>query len=691
MRPANGNVNVERSVLPEDVEGAVDTTVAKMMEIAHGIYGSRSAKIRALAINIVRQARVREKDYYGEIVAIHEWVKKNIRYMRDPVNQETLSHPEELAFNTRAGDCDDMVVLEVALLAAIGVKAWPVTIGMSPGMYSHVYLRAQVPPGRHRKAGQIINLDPIMKEWKAGREAPKHRVKQLKDYREMNMSGMGDDLGDVYGMIDGLSGLNGYITAPSYLDTEHSHAQELLSDSGTTVDKTVDTAPKVRQTLEGVDGFFAGMGAEENMTASLKNNFPESGLEVVEAADAAPMYSDGLRQLGPKGPMTARSATTAERTIPERGSQPAPARKVYEAPTVAAKLRTARGQTPVADVVGTPGQRIFNVRAAGSQWKCSEMPKTAVEEADEIKGLLGYIGEAHSFLPGLGAFGNESTDAETAEGIAVASWWARLKAKVGVARAAWAKEHARQMKAMGASAGDGAVKAAVAEAIEAEKAAKDAAKAAVKAEQVEVQAAKKDGKAAQKIAETKAALDKAEATNQEPQKIDALMDLGDLSAIEKQMEGKVQSVSQALVNRRGTMATGIPKGGMSPTDRRIIALRRMRARIDEKIKRLTEVARRNRVRVAMPRRPVAAPVPIKRVDIPVQGQARRIPTARVAQSISSQGAVAIPSVPKKVGMQRGSRFRRRNLNGLDGFDPKSLMLPAVALGVGLLLFKKYSG
>src|SRR6056297_1512306 len=181
---ADGNVPVRRTVLPTDALAATDQTVAEMMNVAEGDYGMRSPRIRALAINIVREANVREKDYYGELEAIHKWVQRNIRYMRDPVNQETLSYPEELAFNTRAGDCDDMTILEIALLGSIGIKAWPVVIGMRQGVPSHVYLQAQVPPGKHRKAGKVINLDPIMKEWRAGREAPAHRVKIRHEYRD---------------------------------------------------------------------------------------------------------------------------------------------------------------------------------------------------------------------------------------------------------------------------------------------------------------------------------------------------------------------------------------------------------------------------------------------------------------------------------------------------------------------------
>jgi hypothetical protein len=104
MHLADGEIAVSRSRLSKGEQG-VDETVAFMMKMAKGQYGIRSAKIRALAINIVNAAGVADKDYYGMIKAIHNWVRDEIRYVKDPVGQETLSFPEETAFNSKAGDC----------------------------------------------------------------------------------------------------------------------------------------------------------------------------------------------------------------------------------------------------------------------------------------------------------------------------------------------------------------------------------------------------------------------------------------------------------------------------------------------------------------------------------------------------------------------------------------------------------
>jgi hypothetical protein len=116
---ASGNVPVEYRLLADGFRGT-DATVELMRQLTTGQYGTRSPKIRALAINILKQARVPEKDYPAEMVAIHNWVRDNVRYTRDVHGQETLCPPEEIAFNTKSGDCLDG---DTRLLTPAGYKA----------------------------------------------------------------------------------------------------------------------------------------------------------------------------------------------------------------------------------------------------------------------------------------------------------------------------------------------------------------------------------------------------------------------------------------------------------------------------------------------------------------------------------------------------------------------------------------
>lgn len=134
-----------------------------------GIYGAGSTRLRLLALDIVRGAGVAEKDVVGEIRAIHTWVQRSIRYVRDPVGYEFITHPETLAFEIRDGDCDDHSVLEAALLGALGIPTRFVVVGMVPGAgFSHVYLEAL-----HQKSKRWIPLDPIMKDKPAGWSVPR--------------------------------------------------------------------------------------------------------------------------------------------------------------------------------------------------------------------------------------------------------------------------------------------------------------------------------------------------------------------------------------------------------------------------------------------------------------------------------------------------------------------------------------
>jgi hypothetical protein len=220
-------------------------------------------------------------------------------------------------------NCDDMTVLEIALLSAIGVKAWPVVIGLQPGTFSHVYLRALVPPGKHRMAGKAIALDPIMKNWQAGREAPANKVKNRKEYPTLTEEGTmptngmmrGVDLGDIYG---GIQGLGSYVKGPSYLDTEHSHAELLLSENKALVsrDKTLATTPRVTQNMNGLDGML-------------------SAYDEVVVDDPTQMRSDQLDQFGPKGPLIQRDAALSTTKLPH---------KTYEVVGTTAALAKARGK-----------------------------------------------------------------------------------------------------------------------------------------------------------------------------------------------------------------------------------------------------------------------------------------------------------------------------------------------------------
>lgn len=663
MPTANGNVPVERSVLPEDALLATDTTVQRMMELAEGEYGMRSPRIRALAINIVRDAKVREKDYYGEILAIHRWVKRNIRYMKDPVNQETLSHPEELAFNTRAGDCDDMTILEIALLGSIGIQAWPVVIGVAPGIPSHVYLRARVPPGGHRKAGKVINLDPIMKDWAAGREAPAHKVKIAHDYRDGNyMQGIQryrnagsnngsnhmSDLGDPYSM---LPGMGAYVQSESYLDTEHSHAQELLKPDLAESTGSVGNAPKASTVMEGIDGLFGGMG------------------DVVDVGIPA-------RHLGPLGPMTGRAFRKETRVLDSVQPREISA-KAYEVPVFNAALNNKRGKAATTMV----DSRTHVVAVQNGANQAAKAAKSPIEERQELAGLMGILGELQTtFLPGIGTMGADDR-LEVAERAATIGWWARLKSRLAAARAGWYQERAAQARLHKARLAEEHARQGL---MQERQNAQRADQVAATASAVTHQMARMDPAMAEAIAETEESLN---ASGEEALQIDGLLglsedDLNWSSAIEQNAEVGVRA------GRRARPAqTARAQRPVTAQERQQIHLRRHRQIAEDKTQRMQAAGRRRRGAVRRQRRRDRGPqimTPIQATSVRDPQREGRTPMARSAHAVQR-----VPQQEKAKAMIASSRSNRLRLSGMGSFPPTNTwLLVAAAAAAGLYIAKR---
>ena len=169
-------IQAERISLPQGMAGT-DETVRAMSDVAMGTYGAGSVKIRNLALDTIRTAKVAERDQYNEVVAIHEWVKRHLRYVRDPFGTELITHPETLAFDRTDGDCDDHVVLEAAMLGSLGIPTNFIVVGFKGQGPSHVYMQATVRDANGKS--EVIPLDPIVKKQPAGWEAPNPTLKKV--------------------------------------------------------------------------------------------------------------------------------------------------------------------------------------------------------------------------------------------------------------------------------------------------------------------------------------------------------------------------------------------------------------------------------------------------------------------------------------------------------------------------------
>jgi len=88
--------------------------------------------------------RVPEKDADGEIGAVSAFVRRRVRYLRDPVAVEFFQAPQILLGQALAGhaqgDCDDLTALGAAMLESIGYPTRFRVGALAPDVYGHVWL-----------------------------------------------------------------------------------------------------------------------------------------------------------------------------------------------------------------------------------------------------------------------------------------------------------------------------------------------------------------------------------------------------------------------------------------------------------------------------------------------------------------------------------------------------------------------
>ena len=102
--------------------------------------------VRQKAIEVFRVYRVPAKDRFGEVCALFDFVKRNIRYTRDIFRVELL-HTARRMLELRAGDCDDMTILLGSMLLSTGHPVRLVLAGFKrerPHVYTHIYPEVNV-------------------------------------------------------------------------------------------------------------------------------------------------------------------------------------------------------------------------------------------------------------------------------------------------------------------------------------------------------------------------------------------------------------------------------------------------------------------------------------------------------------------------------------------------------------------
>lgn len=103
---------------------------------------ARDPRMATVAVNILREAGVRPRDYKGQAEAILKWVQnpKNIYYVNEP--DERLQDPF-YTLRVRLGDCDDVAILVYALARSIRLPARLVISGVDRMKRKRRYIQGE--------------------------------------------------------------------------------------------------------------------------------------------------------------------------------------------------------------------------------------------------------------------------------------------------------------------------------------------------------------------------------------------------------------------------------------------------------------------------------------------------------------------------------------------------------------------
>lgn len=107
------------------------TNQSQRMDVLREIamVGGRNPKLATFAVGIIKRANVKPRDYKGQAAALLKWVQKNIYYVNEPA--ERLQDPI-YTLRVGYGDCDDMIILLMALLESINLKWRFVLVAKKP-------------------------------------------------------------------------------------------------------------------------------------------------------------------------------------------------------------------------------------------------------------------------------------------------------------------------------------------------------------------------------------------------------------------------------------------------------------------------------------------------------------------------------------------------------------------------------
>jgi len=158
-------------------------TVDYMRKIARKVNGH--PEIRQLAENILNYYSTPDMYYFDEALAIGDYVKKFVRYVRDPHGIEMLTDPltmiDKLKRGEAFGDCDDMSLLIATLLLSIGHEPYFAIVKYNKDFksYQHIYVVVYT-KNMGEKKDRRLSIDAIAKQYPIGFEVPSAVKKEFK-------------------------------------------------------------------------------------------------------------------------------------------------------------------------------------------------------------------------------------------------------------------------------------------------------------------------------------------------------------------------------------------------------------------------------------------------------------------------------------------------------------------------------
>jgi predicted transglutaminase-like cysteine proteinase len=108
-----------------------------------------------------------EKEYWPEVKAVFNWMRANVRYVRDIHSIDTFQQAMR-TIQARSGDCDDYTIALGALLMSLGYPVRTKTIQTKDSDdWNHIYLQVGLPPGKPTKWKTLDASVPRPAGWEA--------------------------------------------------------------------------------------------------------------------------------------------------------------------------------------------------------------------------------------------------------------------------------------------------------------------------------------------------------------------------------------------------------------------------------------------------------------------------------------------------------------------------------------------